>query len=73
MKVKEAYWFTGLDFVIGIVVGEDEGTGRRKGYIGTAAGFDEKRDTQHIAGFGSPVDPSKLTEIANYLTGTATS
>ena len=67
MKVKEAYWFTGFDFTIGIVVGEDAVTGKHKGYIGTAAGLDEKRDTQHIAERGSPVDPGKLIEIANYL------
>jgi len=69
MKIKEAYWFSGMTGTIGIVVGEDQVTWKRKRYIGTAPGFNVELDTHHIAQTGSPVDPGTLTEIAEYLKG----
>ena len=69
MKIKDWYCFTSPRTTIGIVVGEDEVSGERKGYIGTGSGFNMERDIQHIARDGAPVDPAILTEIANYLTG----
>ena len=67
MKNKRPYWFTGLFGTIGIVTGEDDVTGKKKAYIGTASGFDEDADTQHIAKTGSPVDPRQLAEILGDL------
>jgi len=67
MKIKDSYWFTGLNFTIGIVVGEDEATGKNKGYIGVVPGFDQEADTKLIARQGSPVFPGPLAEIDNYL------
>lgn len=67
MKIKGAYWFSGMNFHIGIVVGEDEFTGAHKGYIGTVSGLDEEADTQHIVERGSPVSPAVMDEIGRYL------
>lgn len=69
MKIKQAYWFSTMVGTIGIIVGEDEYTGKRKGYIGNAAGYDEEADTKHIAERGSPVIAGHIGEIADYLRG----
>ncbi len=67
MRIKQPYWFTGLFGTIGIVTGEDEVTGKKKAYIGTAPGFDEDADSQHIAKTGSPVVPRQIAEILEDL------
>jgi hypothetical protein len=67
MKVKGAYWFSGMNFHIGIVVGEDEFTKEHKGYISTVPGLNEAEDMQHIADLGSPVSPAVMAEIGRYL------
>ena len=67
MRIKRPYWFTGFFGTIGIVTGEAEITGQKKAYIGTAPGFDENLDTEHIAKTGSPVDPTLLQQILNDL------
>lgn len=67
MKIKGSYWFTGMNFHIGIVVGEDEVTGKCKAYISTVPGVDEEADTQLIARQGSPVNPIILNEIAGFF------
>ena len=69
MKIKQAYWFTIDCGTIGIVVGEDERTGKRKGYMGSAPGHDEEADTKRIAERGSPVVAAHIGEIADYLRG----
>ena len=67
MKIKRPYWFTGFFGTIGVVVGEDNVTGEKKAYIGTAPGFDEDADAQYIAKTGSPVDPGHLAQILEDL------
>ena len=67
MKSLRPYWFTGFYGTIGIVTGEDEITGQKRAYIGTAPGFNENLDTEHIAETGSPVDPTFLQLILNDL------
>jgi len=67
LKIKRPYWFTGFFGTIGIVTGEDELTGQKKAYIGTALGFDENLDTHHIAKTGSPVYPTQLEEVLKDL------
>ena len=69
MKIKQAFWFSTLQGTIGIVVGEDEHTGKRKGYIGMVGGRDEEADTETIAQQGSPVMAAYIGEIADYLRG----
>jgi hypothetical protein len=64
---KKPYWFSGYFGTIGIVTGEDENTGEKKAYIGTAAGFNEDADTDYIAQQGSPVAASLVYEIAKDL------
>ena len=67
MRIKRPYWFTGFFGTIGIVTGEDEVTGKKKAYIGTAPGFDDDLDTHHIAKTGSPVDPRQLEQVLEDL------
>lgn len=69
MKIKRIYWFSAGDRPIGIVVGEDEITGARRGYINTVSGLNEASDIQHIAETGTPIDPNMLNEIVYYLRG----
>lgn len=63
MLIKNSYWFSGAFGTIGIVTGEDENTGVKKAYIGTAQGFDEAADTKFIAERGSPLVSSILGQI----------
>lgn len=67
MKIKRPFWFTGFYGTIGIVTGEDEITGKKKAYIGTAPGSDEDLDSHHIAKTGSPINPVQLEEILRDL------
>jgi len=62
MKLVQVYWFTSGK-TTGIVIGQDEVTGKCKGYIGTAAGANELSDATHILEYGSPVDPLMLIAI----------
>lgn len=72
MKIKEAYWFSAMPGTIGVVVGEDDVTGKHKGYIGIVSGYDEDFDKKKVAELGSPVDPKTLREIADYLSESKT-
>lgn len=67
MKIKRAHWFTGTYGTIGLVIGEDEMTGKKKAYIGVCQGFDENRDTQMIARTGSPVNYPVIAKILEDL------
>lgn len=67
MKVTGAYWFSSMTGTCGIVVGEDERTGEKKGYIGIVNGQDEKADVDRIRQSGSPVSAAVMREIAEKL------
>lgn len=64
MKEIKTFWFTNVSGVIGIVVGEDEVTKKRKAYIGVASGAGVQADTDYIKSFGSPVSLAVLREMA---------
>lgn len=66
MKIERVYWFTG-DESIGIVVGKDQITGERKGYISTVRGRDEDEDKEYIAACGQRIQPAVMRQIADYL------
>ena len=68
MKILRAFWFSGGS-TVGIVVGQDEITGKRKAYMNLVPGFDEDRDTQLVATRGWPVVPAVLREILELLEG----
>lgn len=68
MKILRATWFSGSS-TIGIVVGEDEVTGKRKAYMNVVPGFDEDRDIKAIATRGWPVMPAQLREVLELLEG----
>ncbi len=71
MKVTDTYWFTpAVGDPVGIIVGVDEVTGKRKAYIGSAAaGGSEEFDTQAIAEYGAKLNLQVLLEIVSNLIG----
>ena len=60
-------WFTGLKGCVGIVIGEDEYTGKRQAYIGAANGHNEKVDTEAITACGNSLSVAVLKEIIKQL------
>ena len=73
MKIIDSLWFTSLGILggcIGIVLGEDEVTGEKKAYIGTAVGDNQERDERHIAMNGAKFTP-EIAEVRG-LTGART-
>ena len=69
MKILESFWFSGSFGTLGIVVGEDTFTKKRKAYIGLCSGGNEESDTSHIAKHGSPVTEYQVTRISELLKG----
>ena len=53
MKIIEEFWFTSFDDCIGIVVIEEDVSGERKAYIGTASGTKEKEKASAIWAWGA--------------------
>ena len=68
MKIIDTLWFSGSYGCIGIVVGEDEITGKRKAYIGPSSGGDAKGDTDYIAANGSPFTKAQADLLVELLT-----
>ena len=73
MKIEKSYWATAPLFgtsvyvCIGVVLGVDEVTGQRKGYIGITSGDNEKSDEEFIAQYGQKVSPVIVKGILDYL------
>ena len=69
MKIEKAVWFSGTNFFgcVGIVMGADELTGKKKAYMGIIGGLDNKQDEKTIAETGSPVNVAVLQEVIDYL------
>lgn len=69
MKIEKAVWFSGFNIPgqIGIVMGVDEVTGKKKAYMGFGSGANEKYDEKTIAARGSPVNAAVLQQVINYL------
>ena len=67
MKKLRTFWFNTLNECFGIVVGEDDVTGKRKAYCGVVPGNDEEADEARIMRTGSPIDPRLLREALNLL------
>ncbi len=67
MKKIRTFWFNTLDGCFGIVVGEDDVTGKRKAYCGVVAGDDEEADEARIMRGGSSINAHLLREALNLL------
>ncbi len=69
MKIQKTVWFSGLNIpgLIGIVMGVDEVTGKKRAYMGFGDGSSEKFDEKVIAATGSPVNVAVLQEVIDYL------
>lgn len=68
MKVIERLWFTNLNGCIGIVVIEEDITGDRKAYIGSASGTDEKADTKQVLAWGNKFSLDTTHRLRHLLT-----
>ncbi len=72
MKIEKVKWFKPANLhpsCIGIVLGVDELTGEKKGYIGLARGQDEEKDKLLIVAAGAPLTTTDIKEISAYLNG----
>ena len=69
MKIERTIWFSGLNIpgLVGIVMGVDEVTGKKKAYMGFGTGSSERFDEKAIAMNGSPVNIAVLQEVIDYL------
>ncbi len=67
MKIISVHWLSGNFGTLGIVVGEDTITKKKKAYIGKAFGANEEHDTKHVAEQGSPLLANFLKEILRDL------
>lgn len=63
MKVIDSMWMNSMIGSIGLVVAEDEITGERRAYIGSATGFDEEADARLVIDHGSKVNVQRLKGI----------
>jgi len=65
----QSIWFIPIGLIgqIGIVMGEDERTGKRKAYIGIGYGLSEQRDEQRIIQTGARFPAEMFERIATWL------
>ncbi len=69
MEIKKVLWFSGSNIpgVMGVVMGEDTLTKKKKAYMGMGTGLDDKIDQKVIAAHGTPVNVAVFQEIVDYL------
>lgn len=71
MGVEKVFWFnttavpTGMR--IGIILGRDEKTGKKKACIGVSYDINEDFDTRVILNRGAELDPETVNEIQQYF------
>ena len=69
MKIEKTLWFTPMTGgTIGIVLGKDDITEEKKGYIGVCSGTNETANQIHIARTGQKISLAVMKEIIGYLT-----
>lgn len=69
MKISDVIWFTNKDGSIGIVLGEDSVTCKKKGYIGSCKGESEGKDVEHIEKWGSKFTEETAERIFKHFKG----
>ena len=69
MEIKKTVWFSGFNIPgsIGIVMGVDTITGKKRAYMGIGSGSNEKFDEKVIAASGTPVNVAVLQEVIDFL------
>lgn len=68
METLDVVWFTLPDgTLIGVVLGEDQYTKKRKAYIGIGTGADEEADIKKIMEHGAPLAKQPLQRILDRL------
>lgn len=59
-KVIKSWWFTPMNAALVGIVKVRNPHGEYKFYIGTATGFNKKKDEEFIKNFGAPFDPRMI-------------
>ncbi len=67
MRVLETLWFTNMNGVCGIVLGEGDVTKDPVAYIGVVGGKDEKADTEDIIAWGNKFSQDTALRILHHL------
>ena len=67
MKIKDSIWFTNMKGVVGVILGEDEVTGKHKAYIGIADGQNQKGDEELVARRGNKLNYETAARITHWL------
>lgn len=67
MEIKGVIWWTFGYRCFGIVYGETKYNSERKAYFGQVSGKDEPTDIKSIAEHGTPVDPSQIKTLNDFL------
>jgi hypothetical protein len=69
MKITDSIWFTSFGWIgcIGIVMGEDDVTRKRKAYIGVGLGVNEAFDERLIVQNGAKFPAEIAERIAAWL------
>jgi len=68
MRPIKNFWFTANDKLVGIVVGKDTYTGKKKAYIGLGFGENEDEDAKHILDYGVPFPIEMVDMLKEALT-----
>lgn len=71
MKIIDSIWFTGIGMLgcVGIVLAEDESTGKRKVYVGSVLGLNQESDEKFIVKNGGKLPPEMAKKISSFLKG----
>ena len=67
MKIIDSIWFNNSLGTMGIVVGEDEITGKRKAYVGIGRGADQDQDIELIKENGVQLTLSVAEHLVDLL------
>ncbi len=67
MKFIDSFWFNSARGSFGVVVGEDDNTGKRKAYGSVVSGFSQKADEVEVMEGGASVSAAFLREIVDKL------
>lgn len=69
MEIKKTVWFSGFNIpgVIGVVMGVDTITGKKKAYMGFGTGASAHFDEKMIAANGTPVNDTTFKEVTDFL------
>lgn len=63
MKVLDSMWFTSMKGTCGMVLAEDEVTGKKRLYAGVVSGLDQSGDERDILSWGNKINILTLSSL----------